>query len=110
MKVNLEYLRDACNRMAETKIVPLPVYIVIIGDKKFMCPVSSLPEGLAPLPCEIIGAQFPVEASGTATNKAMLEIALCLKAFMFVWDAEEGYGGIGNLQDRLDAVVAQLQQ
>lgn len=46
----------------------------------------------------------------TSHNSAMLEIALCLKAFMFVWDAEEGYGGIANLQDRIDAVVAQLQQ
>ena len=63
MKVTLEYLRKVCNQMAEAKVVPLPVYIAIIGDKKFMCPVSSLPDNLAPLPCEIIGAQFPVEAA-----------------------------------------------
>ena len=69
MKVTLEYLRDVC-KMAEKKVEPLSVYIVIIGDKKFMCPVSSLPEGLAPLPCEIVGAQFPVEAGGTAHNNS----------------------------------------
>ena len=70
MKVTLEYLQTVCNQMAKAKVVPLPVYIAIIGDKKFMCPVSSLPEGLAPLPCEIVSAQFPIEAGGTARDKA----------------------------------------
>ena len=70
MKVTLEYLQTVCNQMAKAKVVPLPVYIAIIGDKKFMCPVSSLPEGLAPLPCEIVSAQFPVEAGGTAHNNS----------------------------------------
>jgi len=68
MKVTLEYLRKVCNQMAEAKVAPLPVYIAIIGDKKYMCPVSSLPEGLAPLPCEIVGAQFSEEAGGTDTQ------------------------------------------
>jgi hypothetical protein len=70
MKVTIKYLRNVCNQMAEAKVAPLPVYIIIIGDKKFMCPVSSLPYYLAPLPCEIVGDQFPVEAGGTAHNNS----------------------------------------
>jgi hypothetical protein len=67
MKVTLEYLRKVCNQMVEMKVEPLSVYIAIIGDKKFMCPVSSLPDNLTPLPCEIVRAQFPVKVC--AKNK-----------------------------------------
>ena len=70
MKVTLDYLQEASKQMAEAKVEPLPVYIVIIGDKKFMCPVSSWPECIAPLPCEIVGTKFPVDAGGTTHNNS----------------------------------------
>lgn len=57
--------------------------------------------------------QTPTEVKKSSHNiirDAMKEIALCLKDFMFVWNAEEGYVGIAQLQDRIDVVIAKLNE
>lgn len=60
-------LRNYCRKMKHFKLEPMSVYIVIIGDRKFMCPVSSLPEELTPMPCEIIGSPLPGLAEEDST-------------------------------------------
>lgn len=83
MKITVEYLRHLCNQMVKQKVAPLPVYIAIIGNKKFMCPISSLPENIAPLPMEIVGSKFPVEVN--IKRVGSVKMKTCPKCGYAVW-------------------------
>jgi len=71
MKITHEYLKKMGDEMAKIKVKPLEVYIAIIGDRKFMIPLSTLPGNLAPLPCEIVNTEFPIEVKISEDTHAL---------------------------------------
>lgn len=59
MKITLELLNSMVESVKKTGVRPIEVYIVMVGDKTFMCPAADVPKEIAPSPCEIMLAKFP---------------------------------------------------